>query len=76
MILAQIKQYLRQQRQVSLWDLAKRFNSEPTALLPMLELWIRKGQLLKCETKFSCATKCHQCRQCDPLMLELFQWVD
>ncbi len=71
-MLADIKQCLRAQHMVSLFDLTKRFNVQPDALRDMLDILIRKGQVRKCTKTPQCGT---QCQKCSVLFTELYEWV-
>lgn len=73
MILADLRQYLQERRQVSLNDLAIHFNIDADALRGMLGKWISKGKVRQVSSGESCGTSC--CK-CDPLLTEIYQWVD
>jgi hypothetical protein len=70
-ILAEVRDYVRRRGEVSLRDLAIRFDAEPDALRPMLAHWIRKGQLSR-----RAADACGGCTQCDPAGMEIYVWGD
>lgn len=73
MILTKIKQHLKNERLVSLFDLATRFNLEPEIIREMLRLFIRKGNLREQKKTSRCGTKCAKCH---PAMTEMYEWVD
>jgi len=73
MILAQIRDYLRERGLVSLGDLALHFDSDPEAMRGMLEQWIRRGRVRKRLASASCGSGC---TQCDPKTVELYEWMD
>ena len=71
MILSELRDYIRQRGQVSLQDLARHFDAEPTALRGMLEHWIQRGQVSRQRPSGACGGGC---TQCDPMALELYCW--
>jgi hypothetical protein len=71
MILSDIRNYLRERGQASLSDVALHFDSEPDAVRGMLDIWVRKGRLLKLDGGGNCGG----CNQCDPAANEVYQWV-
>ena len=71
MILADIRNYLRQRGQASLSDVALHFDSEPDAVRGMLDIWVRKGKLIKLDG----GSACGGCKQCDAAANEIYQWV-
>jgi putative ferrous iron transport protein C len=72
MILAELRDYIRQRGQASLQDLARHFDTEPEVLRGMLAHWVRKGQVHHHIINGCCGG----CTQCDPTMLEFFSWGD
>lgn len=73
MILSELRDYLKQQRRLSLLEMANHFDTEADALRGMLTKWIRKGKVKRIETGSVCGTSCCQC---DPAMTELYEWVE
>ncbi|MFA6053573.1 MAG: FeoC-like transcriptional regulator [Methylobacter sp.] len=73
MILSDLRDYLIQQRRVTLSDLAVHFNMDADALRGMLGKWISKGKVRKLSVDSSCGTRC--CK-CDPALTELYEWID
>ena len=71
MILAEIKNYLMQRGQSSLADIAGHFNSDPEAIRGMLEVWLRKGKIIRHQASSSCSGCC----KCDPAVMEIYQWM-
>jgi putative ferrous iron transport protein C len=63
MILAELKDYIKERRQVSLADLVNRFDTDENALRQMLEVWIHKGRIHKRLSTPSCGSSCNQCGQ-------------
>ena len=70
MILADIRNYLRQRGQASLSDLALHFDSDPDAIRGMLDTWVRKGKV----SKLDGGNTCGGCNQCDATANEIYQW--
>lgn len=73
MILAELRDYLRQRGQATLADLANHFDAEPEALRGMLEVWIRKGRVQRQMATASCGTSCSHC---DPHTTEIYVWSE
>ena len=71
MILSDIRNYLRERGQASLSDVALHFDSEPDAVRGMLDIWVRKGRLLKLDG----GSACGGCNQCDAAANEIYHWV-
>jgi hypothetical protein len=62
MILSELRDYIKQRQQVSLADIANHFNSDEQALRAMLDVWIKKGRIVKQMATASCGSSCHQCQ--------------
>lgn len=73
MILADLRDYLKQQHRVALKDLVHHFNVDADALRGMLGTWIGKGKVRKMPMESACGTSC--CK-CDPELTEFYEWVD
>lgn len=71
MILADIRDYLKQRGQCSLSDIALHFDADPEAVRGMLEVWIRKGKVERRAATASCGTSC---QSCDPASTEVYVW--
>ncbi|KTD79256.1 FeoC-like transcriptional regulator [Legionella waltersii] len=61
-MLLQIRDYIRQQGIVSTQQLAREFRLDIAALKPMLQLWVKKGVIQKCQEKAGCNSACFKCR--------------
>lgn len=70
-MLLDIKRYITLRGRVSLRDLALHFDADPEALRGMLEKWISKGHLVKCDAIDcgGCASSCPSARE------EAYEWV-
>jgi hypothetical protein len=70
-ILSEIRSYLQRRGQASLSDMMVHFNTDPEALRPMLEVWVKKGQV----ERFSASPDCGgNCNLCAPEATELYRW--
>lgn len=76
MILSDLKDYLRSHEQVSLRDVAVRFDVSEAAAAGMLEHWERKGMLKRIDNP-SCANVCgHDCASCPMQCSALYRWTE
>jgi hypothetical protein len=73
MILANIRDYLKQRGQCTLSDIALHFDADADAVRGMLEVWIRKGKVNKRSATDSCGTSC---QSCDPAATEIYSWCE
>ena len=69
-MLTELKGYLTKRRSASLSEMALRFSTEPDALRPMLDVWIRKGQVRRSD-----GSRCEGCCACAPADVEVYEWV-
>lgn len=72
-MLLDIKRYLMERQRVSLQDLALHFDANPDAMRGMLEAWIKKGKVRKCDAVAcgGCSSKCSAARQ-----EEAYEWSE
>lgn len=73
MILANIRDYLKQRGQCTLSDIALHFDADVDAVRGMLDVWIRKGKVSKRSATDSCGTSC---QSCDPAATEVYSWCE
>ena len=73
MILADIRDYLKQRGQCTLQDIALHFDTDADAVRGMLDVWIRKGKVEKLSATASCGSSC---QSCDPASTEVYRWLD
>lgn len=74
MILADLRDYLKQQQRVTLNDLMIHFDMDADALRGMLGKWISKGKVKKISPDSAvCGTSC--CK-CNPTLTELYEWFE
>lgn len=69
-MLLQIRDYIRKAKVVSNQQLAREFQIDIQALQPMLQLWLAKGVIQRCEDKGNCKSSCFKCRT---VALEYYQ---
>jgi hypothetical protein len=58
MILSEIKNYVRQRREVSLRDVAAHFDLDAEAARGMLDFWVIKGRISRQGSEASCGGGC------------------
>lgn len=73
MILSELRDYLKNQRRASINELSVHFQIDAEALRGMLGKWIGKGKIKQTKPNAACGGGC--CR-CDPLLTEMYEWVD
>ncbi|AEG00728.1 FeoC-like transcriptional regulator [Methylomonas methanica] len=73
MILSELRNYLQDKRRVTLNDLVLHFHVDANALRGMLGKWISKGKVRISPAGSNCGSSC--CK-CDPLLTEIYEWVD
>jgi hypothetical protein len=60
-VLLQLREYLAREQIVSLEQLARFFQTDATALEPMLDVWVSKGVIQREIKKATCASVCKGC---------------
>ncbi|MDQ2994610.1 MAG: FeoC-like transcriptional regulator [Pseudomonadota bacterium] len=73
MLLQRIKAHLIAHKVSSLFELKREFAEDPALLRDMLQVWIIKGKVRAAQKTAACGV---QCSKCDPLLTELYEWVD
>jgi hypothetical protein len=73
MILSDLRNYLQNRQRATLNDLVVHFQIDADALRGMLGKWISKGKVRQLPGGAACGTSC--CK-CDPLLTEIYEWVD
>lgn len=73
MILAELRDYLKQQHRLTLAEMANHFDVEADVLRGMLAKWIAKGKVKKLDMGGACGTTCSKC---DPALTEIYEWLD
>lgn len=61
-MLLQIRDFINREGIVSTQQLTREFHVDLTALQPMLDLWLRKGAIRKCQERANCQSTCFKCR--------------
>jgi len=68
----EIKKYLIERKIAPLRDIAIHFRMETDTVLPMLDIWIRKGKV----KKHDCNPVCQKgCCKCDTASIEAYEWI-
>jgi putative ferrous iron transport protein C len=70
-MLMDIKGYLADRGPASLSEIAAKLSTDPDAIRPMLDHWMRKGKVRRSGT----ATRCHGCTSCAPADVEFYEWI-
>lgn len=72
-MLLEIRHYLMQRQQASLQDLVLHFDTTPDAMRGMLDTWIKKGKVTKCDAIAcgGCSSSCVTARQD-----EAYEWSE
>lgn len=60
-MLLQLHKFIQQERVVSLQQLAREFQIDELALMPMLHYLVQKGMVYSSERKKHCQSLCQQC---------------
>lgn len=71
MILTEVRDYLKQQGQAPLRDLALTFGMEQEAMRAVLDHWMRKGRVEKLPQGTACGGGCSSCA---PQTVEIYRW--
>jgi len=72
-MLLDLKKYLARVKAASMQDIATYFTAEPAVLRDMLALLMQKRQVKQAERVAGCGSRC---ARCNPLLTEIYQWVD
>lgn len=60
-MLLQIRDYICREGIVSTQQLTREFSVDLPALQPMLDLWMKKGVIDKCQKQSGCQRRCFKC---------------
>lgn len=60
-MLLQLRDYIQRERVASLQQLMRVFRVDESALVPMLELWVRKGVIMPHHAMKTCNSPCSGC---------------
>ena len=69
-MLTDLKTYLSERPSATLTEIARRFSSDPEALRPMLDHWVRKGKVRR-----TAGAACHGCASCAAADIEIYEWI-
>ncbi|HRD68910.1 MAG TPA: FeoC-like transcriptional regulator [Legionella sp.] len=61
-MLLQIRDFICREGIVSTQQLTREFRVDLLALQPMLDLWVSKGAIRKCQERSNCQSACFKCR--------------
>lgn len=61
-MLLQIRDYILREKVVSTQQLVREFHIDLPALQPMLDIWVNKGAIKKCQEQANCQSSCFKCR--------------
>lgn len=73
MSLLEIKRYMIQVKMTTLASLCQLFKAEPETIRCMLQHFIRKGKIRRCQKKSACGSQCFKCPASE---IEMYEWVD
>lgn len=71
MSLIAIKEHLQQVKIASLGALAFYFKTDAETMRCMLDHWVRKGKVRKCNKTPACGSKCFKC---EAPVIEVYEW--
>lgn len=60
-MLLQIRDYIAREGVVSTQQLTRAFDLDLEAMQPMLEVWVNKGVISKCQEQAACKSACFKC---------------
>ena len=70
-MLLHIRDYIQREQVVSTQQLAREFHIDEQALQPMLDIWVNKGVIKRCEEKAGCQSTCSGCKTNAPVFYEI-----
>ncbi|MBK8174972.1 MAG: FeoC-like transcriptional regulator [Rhodospirillales bacterium] len=73
MILADVRDYMRDRHRAPLSDLESRFEIDAAALRDMLDHWIRKGRIRRIDSGNE--GSCSSCCGCAKSAPEIYEWI-
>lgn len=72
MLLA-LEAFIKREKIVSTQQLAREFSLDVQALLPMLQKWVQKGVIGKCNVQSACKSACFRC---DKQAVEYYEYIN
>lgn len=71
-MLLKIRDYIQREQVVSTQQLTREFHVDEQALMPMLDIWVSKGVIKRCQDKAKCQSACSsRCKINAPVFFEL-----
>lgn len=70
-MLLQIRDFIQREQVASTQQLAREFNLDEQALQPMLDIWINKGVIERCQEKTECQSACARCKTNAPVFYQI-----
>ncbi len=67
-----LKRYMKERKLVPLMDIVNHFRAEQSVVEPVIELWIKKGKVIRKAGDGACKGCC----KCDPATIEFYEWLD
>lgn len=71
-MLLQIRDFICREKIVNTQQLSRAFRMDLQALQPILDLWMGKGVIAKCQEQKNCQTTCFKCKTNAP---EYYQYL-
>lgn len=72
MILLEVRNHIKQRKQVNLQALAAHFQCDSQIMRDMVGHWLRKGVICKAPKPTGCGVRCVAC---EPSVVEVYCWV-
>ncbi|MCX7117220.1 MAG: FeoC-like transcriptional regulator [Legionellales bacterium] len=69
-MLLQIRDFIVREKVVSTQQLAREFQVDEEALQPMLEIWVKRGVIRKCQEEVACQSGCFRCKIGTPVFYQ------
>ena len=66
-MLLQIRDFIQREAVASTQQMAREFQVDEQALLPMLDIWVRKGAIEQCQENTGCKSACTRCKTNGPV---------
>ncbi|ATA24154.1 hypothetical protein BIY26_01205 [Brenneria goodwinii] len=73
MSLIELRDYVRQQKKVSLQDISSAFHTDPGVIEGMLDIWVQKGKIRLHQAESG--GKCGSCCSCDKGLSQYYEWA-
>lgn len=71
MILSDLKRYLQGRDRATLTDMALHFDADPNVVRAMLDVWVAKGRVERCDPAPDCGGNCDVC---GAGAVEIYRW--